>query len=122
MKSTKQAVIEKTIELIERMNQDIADSINDEIDASEGRADFLTKCFITSMLNCETEKVRKYIRVKREESAVAFVCTETGDIFKPATYKGPAKHARGNVFSDQGGREAFSGIGQFGLVFVRYLR
>lgn len=32
---------------------------------------------------------------------------ERGDIFKPATLKAPARHARGNVSSEQLGEEAF---------------
>jgi hypothetical protein len=48
---------------------------------------------------------------------VAFVDMATGDIFKPATYKAPAKHARGNINSDKNGMEAITSEG-----FVVYLR
>lgn len=44
----------------------------------------------------------RYVRVWRTDGAFrlifAFVCTKTGDILKPATWKAPAKHARGNIF------------------------
>ena len=47
---------------------------------------------------------------------VCFVDKTTGDIYKPASYAAPAKHARGNVNSDTCGMEAFTEDG-----FVRYL-
>ena len=34
-------------------------------------------------------------------SAWAFISLETGDVFKPASYKAPAKHARGNIFTSK---------------------
>lgn len=48
---------------------------------------------------------------------VAFVDIATGDIFKPASFKAPAKHARGNVNSSLGGMEAIGPTGH-----VIYLR
>jgi len=49
------------------------------------------------------QKGRRYYKVVREEasgagkSVVAFVDKETGDIYKAANWKAPAKHSRGNV-------------------------
>jgi hypothetical protein len=55
---------------------------------------------------------RKYVKLIRVESnpetlekqgqtfVHSFVEIATGDIFKPASHKAPAKHARGNIFSD----------------------
>lgn len=69
---------------------------------------------------------KKYFKVYREEimggashhrSIVAFVDKTTGDIFKPATFKTPAPHARGNVLSEQNGMEAITPAGH-----VLYLR
>jgi len=37
------------------------------------------------------------------ESAWAFVDTMTGDVLKPASWKAPAKHARGNLFDTNKG-------------------
>ncbi len=68
----------------------------------------------------------KYTKILRQEitddkvvneSIVAFVDNKTGDIFKPATYQTPAKHARGNVNSEMSGMEAINPEG-----FVIYLR
>ena len=69
---------------------------------------------------------KKYFKVFKSEvkgenisngSIVAFIDKTTGDIFKPATYNTPAKHARGCVLSAQDGMEAFTPDG-----FVRYLK
>ena len=39
-----------------------------------------------------------------------------GDIFKPATYKAPAKHARGNIYDEKNGLEK---MGQYSPVYLR---
>lgn len=66
------------------------------------------------------EEGRKYLRIYANEVTagtvrhtriVAFINSLTGDILKPATYKAPAKHARGNVTSDKWGMEAFDSSG-----------
>ena len=57
----------------------------------------------------DMEVGKKYAKVWRVEtfaagrSIQAFVDLQTGDIFNPASYKAPAKHARGNVCSGQYG-------------------
>jgi hypothetical protein len=70
-------------------------------------------------------KGRKYIKLWRNEtrdgetrttSIHAFVEVSTGDIFKPASTKAPAKHARGNIYNDAG-RSCLTPHG-----FVAYLR
>jgi hypothetical protein len=67
------------------------------------------------------EILKRYIKVFANEIGgtpcgqrsriVAFIDKNTGDIFKPATYKAPAKHARGNINSDKNGMEAVSVTG-----------
>lgn len=54
---------------------------------------------------------------KAGNSIVCFVNKETGEIFKPASFNAPAKHARGNINSASGGMEAIDEHG-----FVKYLR
>jgi hypothetical protein len=49
------------------------------------------------------------------ESVKAFVCRETGTIYKPAGWAAPAKHGRGNVMEDAGSA-ALDNAG-----FVKYL-
>jgi hypothetical protein len=46
----------------------------------------------------------RYVRVYKDDgtsrSVYVFVDTRNGDILKSASWKTPAKHARGNIFSD----------------------
>lgn len=69
---------------------------------------------------------RKYIRVAvarqqedlsswQPESSWAFIGPD-GAIYMPASWKTPAKHARGNIFSAQGGMEA---VGEFSINYMR---
>jgi hypothetical protein len=65
---------------------------------------------------------KKYFKVwacryGRRESIHAFIDATTGDIYMPAGLNKPAKHARGNVFSERNGAEAF---GQGG--YINYMR
>ena len=53
---------------------------------------------------------RRYIRIDSivdngagQRSVWAFIDKWSGDILKPAGYKAPAKHARGNLFDSTGG-------------------
>ncbi len=50
-------------------------------------------------------------------SVHSFVNKATGEIFKPASYSAPAKHARGNVYSDDHGAHALTDCAH-----VKYLR
>jgi hypothetical protein len=65
------------------------------------------------------ERGRRYIRVVRhlevngqrvDHSAHAFI-DSNGDVLKPASYKAPAKHARGNIFDDANGMRYVSAYG-----------
>jgi hypothetical protein len=67
-------------------------------------------------VNCpefEVQEAKKYVKVWSlnenglRSSIIAFINRENGDIFKPAGTKAPAKHARGNITSEQCGEEAF---------------
>jgi len=72
---------------------------------------------------------RKYAKLIRGEndpatgdprpggSVHSFVNKATGEIFKPASYSAPAKHARGNVYSDDHGAHALTDCAH-----VKYLR
>jgi len=50
-------------------------------------------------------KGRRYIRIVADDgtqsSAWAFIDTTNGDILKPASWKAPAKHARGNIYNEK---------------------
>ena len=68
----------------------------------------------------EVKKGRKYCKIVSDNSVCAFVDMNTGDVYKPAGWKAPAKHVRGNIFSTDNGMEAVS-TASF-IYSVRYLR
>jgi hypothetical protein len=58
----------------------------------------------------------RYVRVFRSGSAHAFVDKKTGDVLKPASWKAPAKHARGNIFDSKNG---LGWMGEYGPAYLR---
>lgn len=73
--------------------------------------------FKTSLPNLVPDKIEftngaKYVRVITNTGAQrlvhSFIDKDTGDVLKAATWKAPAKKARGNVFSDLNGMEGCS--------------
>ena len=68
-------------------------------------------------------KGKKYWRVVAKDqgvspsgSAWAFINTENGDVLKPASWKAPAKHARGNIYDAHGGTKT---VGPYGPAYMR---
>lgn len=49
-------------------------------------------------------------------SAWAFIDKETGEVKKPASWKAPAKHARGNIFAPDNG---LTGMGPYGPPYLK---
>jgi len=62
----------------------------------------------------------KYVRVimvgTSQRAAYSFVERATGDVFKPESWKKPAKHARGNIYSAGNGLETHT---YFGPAYLR---
>ena len=66
---------------------------------------------------------RKYAKVIKDgnsgnggqRSVYGFVDAHTGDIYKAATWKAPAKHIRGSIFADDGG---MSSCTPYGIVYL----
>lgn len=58
----------------------------------------------------------RYVRIMRDHSAHAFVDRTNGDVLKPAGWRAPAKHARGNIFDQHNG--LFS-MGEYGPAYLR---
>jgi len=62
----------------------------------------------------EYTKGGRYMRVitrsgvSQGGSAYAFIDVSNGDVLKPASWKAPAKHARGNIFDDNNGLKFMS--------------
>ena len=62
---------------------------------------------------------RKYVKVISEDNQTfvwAFINMENGDIMKPASWKAPAKHARGNIYADDKGHNC---VTAHGVVYMR---
>lgn len=53
---------------------------------------------------------------KQDGQSKAMGTYKRGDIFKPATWKAPAKHARGNLFDAHQGLEF---VGPYGMAYLR---
>jgi hypothetical protein len=79
----------------------------------------------------QVEGGKKYIKISKTDnggegskSVHSFIVTvddprkgqRMGDVLKPASWKAPARHARGNIFSDKNGLEAVNDHG-----WVNYL-
>jgi len=66
------------------------------------------------------ERGARYIRVVSaggsQRSVFAFIDTTNGDVLKPASWKAPAAHARGNIFDASGGLER---VGPYGPAYLR---
>lgn len=66
------------------------------------------------------ERGKRYIRIVNHgpgtHSAWAFVDVTNGDILKSASWKAPAKHARGNLYDAQKG---LGSIGPYGPAYLR---
>lgn len=62
----------------------------------------------------EVMKGRRYLRIVRadegQRSAFCFIDRTNGDVLKPAGWKGPAKHARGNIFTDRVGVSCYGAL------------
>jgi hypothetical protein len=68
-------------------------------------------------------KGKRYIRILQKDrdlegnfqkfsgSAHGFIDTTNGDVLFSAGWKGPAKHARGNIYNDDNGRSAINASG-----------
>jgi hypothetical protein len=57
----------------------------------------------------------KYPHETSRGSAYCFVDMTNGDILKPATWKAPAKHARGNIFRG----DAVKAVNPYGTNYLR---
>jgi len=63
------------------------------------------------------KKYVKVVAVNPDQSIVfAFINMKTGDVLKPASWKRPAKHARGNIFNRDDGLDCVTPYG------IKYLK
>lgn len=67
---------------------------------------------------------KRYIKIVTEDtdpafkgqSAYCFIDKENGDVLKPASWRAPAKHARGNIFDSSNGLAC---CGPYGVAYLR---
>ncbi len=55
--------------------------------------------------------LKKRVRITRGGSVHSFIDMETGDVLMAASFKAPAKHARGNIYDEHNG---LKNMGPFG--------
>lgn len=53
----------------------------------------------------------RYVKIHKGGSVFSFIDTKNGDVLKPASWRAPAKHARGNIFDDHNGMKYISSYG-----------
>ena len=58
---------------------------------------------------------RRFVKVIRGRSVYAFIELGSGDIYKPASWRAPAKHVRGNIFNDN----PLAGTGIYGVDYLK---
>ena len=66
--------------------------------------------------NLDWSEGKRYIKVFREDSVHCFVDKTNGNILKAASWKAPAKHARGNIHEYDNGAHCMSA---YGTIYLR---
>lgn len=70
----------------------------------------------------EASTGKRYVKLIRvddrcnDRSVYAFVDTTNGDVLMPASWRAPAKHARGNIFNEDNGLGC---VGPYGIAYLR---
>jgi|SRR5208337_120232 len=62
------------------------------------------------------DRLQKRVRIMSGSGAHSFVDLSTGDVLKAASWKTPAKHARGNIYDEHNG---LKGMGPYGPAYLR---
>ena len=70
---------------------------------SKGGSRFVKVLTYESRIETDYETGEKTIHKDKKGRIHCFVEKETGDVYKPATWRAPAKHARGNLYDEFGG-------------------
>ena len=79
----------------------------------------MTRCFPNLPREVlSLDRGRRYVRVVRDTGtqrfAFCFVDATNGDVLKSASWKAPAKHARGNIFDPN----PVAGVGPYGAKYL----
>lgn len=73
-------------------------------------------------LRVEVSTGKRYVKLIRvddrsnDRSVYAFVDTTNGNVLMPASWRAPAKHARGNIFNEDNGLGC---AGPYGIAYLR---
>jgi hypothetical protein len=89
-------------QLVYKQTRLYSDKLNQLIYEEGGERDFLIL------------EGRKYLKITHNEGAFAFVDRETGDVFKPASWRKPAKGVRYNLLHEGSLKALFSALDLFG--------
>lgn len=103
------------------IDKDLEQSLNSFVDKWQKR---FNEYFKAHYANLEAPKLTiqygsknaKIVRTDGQTSVAGFVDLATGDVLKASSWRAPAKHARGNIFSKDNGMEAIDNH-----CFVKYL-
>ena len=58
---------------------------------------------------------RRYAKLVKDRGVYCFIDMTNGDVLKAATWRAPAKHARGNLFAPDGGMNC---MGPYGAAYM----
>jgi len=89
-------------QLVYKQTRLYSDKLNQLIYEEGGERDFLIL------------EGRKYLKITNNEGAFAFVDRETGDVFKPASWRKPAKGVRYNLLHEGSIKALFSALDLYG--------
>ena len=78
--------------------------------------DYMIKHFPNQIEGFSTKQGSRYIRIFRGNSVHAFVDMTNGDVLKPASWKAPARHPRGNIFDENNG---LGSMGEYGPAYLK---
>lgn len=112
-------ILEKIESLLVSMNAH-TDAYCTQLVNENYAADFIN--YTKTEYTYTVQELRKYFKIVGHGSVVAFIDKVTGDIYKPASWKVPAKGIRGNINSEKNGKEAFNFMSNSAIVSVYYLR
>ena len=78
----------------------------------ENFARWLDKANAISKCQLQVMEGKRYYRIVKETYAFCFIDKRNGDVLKPAGWEGVAKHARGNIFTDN------VGVSEYGALYL----
>jgi hypothetical protein len=76
--------------------------------------------YVFQVAQLGVQRGQRYVKIVREDgssrSVHAFIDATNGDVLKPASWKAPAKHARGNIYDEAHG---LGSMGPYGPAYLK---